>query len=424
MSEITINIKEKLTKYMYNVGSYFLIIAIIVYLYFQIRLASNDSKAFTKKFVYYILTIVLPIILIFFLLVVTSFENTVNKYIIISSIAICFIMFLVFYFFKTRISGYIFNNYFLYGITLLLLLFGLAIIYTIFSVKLKRLNGWTGFFVNLIFYIPCLIRDFIQTVIQEYNGLSFTIVILFVLELLLILMYFYIVPLIQDKTFPDKIIILENPSMLNSSMELENKLSYKDNKNNNFGLSFWVFLNAMPNSKLGYNKETTIFNYNDTNKNPHIKLSYLNTERGNNDFILYIGKNKFSISLPIQKWNNFVINFVTYSDPTATIAPAITPSEQSTTITTPIPTLPSIQTVDIFINGNLERSVTLKGQEFQSFVETDRFIIGGDDASNLELMNNNGLYGSICNIVYYKKPLSKLSLVYNYNLLTVKNPPI
>jgi hypothetical protein len=39
-------------------------------------------------------------------------------------------------------------------------------------------------------------------------------------------------------------------------------------------------------------------------------------------------------------------------------------------------------------------------------------------------INANGLYGSICNIVYYKDPLTKRQIVLNYNILSQNNPPI
>jgi hypothetical protein len=74
-------------------------------------------------------------------------------------------------------------------------------------------------------------------------------------------------------------------------------------------------------------------------------------------------------------------------------------------------------TVDIFINGGLERSHTFKNDEIPIFKDSDIMMVG-------ETTTKDGLYGSICNIVYYKKPLSQLAIIYNYNLLTIRNPPI
>jgi hypothetical protein len=38
--------------------------------------------------------------------------------------------------------------------------------------------------------------------------------------------------------------------------------------------------------------------------------------------------------------------------------------------------------------------------------------------------NKDGLYGAICNVVYYEKPLTKMALIYHYNLYTIRNPPV
>jgi hypothetical protein len=187
-----------------------------------------------------------------------------------------------------------------------------------FSGVLRKLSGWIGFIANLIFYIPCMIRDFIKEVTNEYNNSSTTILTLFILEILLIIMYFFIVPLINKNSHPESVVLLDDPVMLNTQLELENKIP--DKKNANFGLSMWIYLNSMDNTNLGYAKVTTIFDYfvpdtaNGTEKRSHIKISYSNIDSGNNDFIMTIGDEKFNISLPLQKWNNFVINYVEFAD--------------------------------------------------------------------------------------------------------------
>ena len=320
----------------------------------------------------------------------------------------------------------------------------------------------------------------------------------------------------------------------------------------NFAISMWIYLNSMPNTKISYNKETTIFNYSDvSSKNPHIKITYLNNDKGSNDFIMYVGSQKFNISLPLQKWNNFVINYTIYDeeitqpanskkevysngdtyqgemitdgpnqikegngkytytngdiydgkwsdnkknglgkftyasgrieegiwadneqkafftfetrtgdftgtgtieDPSGTYVGDIkygkkhgygtmkytNPSDVKTGYwrndvfqgeeqeqwlqTDDSDISPKKYTVDIFINGVLERSYTFKGNETPIFDKNDTMTIGsGDIGQNFQ---SNGLYGAMCNIVYYKKPLSQLSIIYNYNLLSIKNPPI
>jgi hypothetical protein len=543
-------IKEKLSKGINAVGTYIIISIVIVYLYYQIYLASNDEKAFTKNFVYNIITIVLPIILILGLIIFTSFEKDIKSFAIFGSVFVCIIIFIVFYFLKTKLSSYIFNDYLLYAIIGLIILLGLSIIFTIFSGTLRKLNGWTGFFSNLIFYIPCLVRDFIKVLINEYNSSSTTLFVLFICEILLLIMYFFIIPFINDKALPEKTVILDDPVMINTEIDTGNKV--KDLSSSNFGLSMWIYLNSMPKTKKSYTEETAIFNYSDnTGENPHIKISYFNNDNGSNDFIMYVGKEKFNISLPLQKWNNFVINYVTYTEEPVSTLPikkefyangdsydgemkidganqfkegkgkytyangdiyqgqwnenkkngfgkfiyatgrveegkwvdnnqvsfftyqtrtgdftgTVTIEEPSGTYVGDIKdgkkhgygtmtykdtsktdtgywrndvfqsddselwlqtddsdTNTKKYTADIFINGVLERSYTFKSNEIPIFDKNDIMTIGSGEIG--EKFQSNGLYGAMCNIVYYTKPLSQLAIIYNYNLLSVKNPPI
>jgi hypothetical protein len=558
MSDITTSniyrdMSEKIMKGVSAIGTYVVISIVIVYLYYQIYLASKDDKAITTNFIYNMFTIVVPIILVLGLIVFTSFEKDIRTYVIFGSLFVCAMIFIVFYFLKTSLSTYIFNDYLLYTVIALLGLVGLSIIFTLFSGTLRKLNGWLGFFSNLIFYIPCLIRDFVKELIQEYNSSSTTVLVLFVFEILLIIMYFWLLPLINDKSLPEKTVILDDPVMINTEMDMCSKL--KDSTSSNFAISMWIYLNSMPKTKKSYIEETTIFNYSSRSvKNPHIKISYLNNERGSNDFFMYVGPQKFNISLPLQKWNNFVINYTTYD------AEAVQPinnkkevyangdsyqgemkidgpnqikegkgkfmyangdiyegqwldnkknglgkftyaagkveegkwldNEQTEfftyetrtgdftgkgkieykdnsgsydgdikygkrhgygtmTYTTVGRTAEagywrndvfqgeeednwlqsddsdsSIKkyTVDIFINGVLERSYTFKANETPVFDKNDIMTVGAGAIG--QKFQSDGLYGAICNIVYYKKPLSQLAIIYNYNLLSIKNPPI
>lgn len=552
-----VNLRYKLSKSMGIIASYIFICIVVIYLYYQIYLASTNQKSFTKNVAYNIITIVVPIIFTLLLIVFTSFERDFASLFIFGSLFFCTLIFTIYYFLKTKVSAYIFNNYLLNTIIILLILIGLSIIFTIFSGTLRKLNGWTGFLANLLFYIPCLIRDFIKEIISEYNTSSNTVLILFIIEIFLIIMYFFVIPIVNNKALPEKTVILSDPVMLNSEITLPKVLK---NSDSNFAISMWIYLNSMPNTKESYTKETVIYNYYNKDPvfidRPHIKISYLNNERGSNDFIMQVGQTKYNISLPLQKWNNFVINYVTskpeipentlktkqysngvykgqlktnndgttvrnghgkqtyttkdiyegqwsndnksglgtyttYSNGLVedgiwandaqthrivydeTKTDAFSGKGQIIEISTRnrysgdikdgvkhgygkltqsdgtmikasdgtdqqgywindsfigsgiIDVNPDISTkymsnktftVDIFINGGLERSYTFKNDEIPIFKDSDIMMVGESI--------QDGLYGSICNIVYYKKPLSQLAIIYNYNLLTVQNPPI
>ena len=116
----------------------------------------------------------------------------------------------------------------------------------------------------------------------------------------------------------------------------------------------------------------------------HPIISYAGVENGKNKLKLKLDKNdinSFEVNIESQKWNNIVFNY-------------------------------NGNTVDIFINGDLVKTDTVSnGLDIK---DTDVFMYG----------SNKELDGAICNIKYYKKPLTKYQIVNIYNILNGQNPPI
>jgi hypothetical protein len=429
-----------------SVITYLSIIAVLYFIYSHIVLAGNDPKAGTKNFLSNIFMIVVPVIALFILLSLSLYDPTTVSYVAFGALFAGIVIYACYYFLQTTLSQYIFNVYLLYIVIAAIFLFGLSIVYTIFSGTLRKMTGWTGFFINFLFYIPCLIRDAVGAVIKEYSTFSNTLVVLFAIEVILLMIYFFMIPFVNSKIFPDKVVLLEEPAMLNTGMPLKTPVDIS----NNFGLSMWAYVNPGANNKPGYAKESAIFSLLDASGNNHIKLTYSNADQGNNDFIMYVGEQAFPMSLPLQKWHNFVFNYVTYDtdapSSTGTPGPTSKPPELSMWqyllsyfYKTPKPTLirPMVHqtTVDMFVNGNLERSFTYDGisKHIPIVKNNSRISIGNleenlvmaaDGVKGANNSNRDGLYGSICNIVYYKEPVTKMALVYNYNLMVIQNPPV
>ena len=405
--------------------TYLSILAVIYYVYIHIILAGNDPKATTKNFVSNIFYIIIPVISIFILLSLILFDASTVTYFIIGAFIVTTIVYIIYYFAQFTISKYIFNKYLLYIVVFAIFLFGASIIYTIFSGTFRKMTGWTGFFMNLLFYIPCLLRDLVAVLLKEYSTFSNTLLVLFAIEVLLIMLYFFMIPFVNSNLFPTQTVILEDPIMLNKGVPLKTPVDIS----NNFGISMWVYVN--PGSTK---EETSIFSLLDASGNTHIKLSYSNIEQGNNDFVMYVGEESFPISLPLQKWHNFVFNYVTYDtespSTTGTPTPTTSPPPESmwkyllsyfykTPASTPKPLMISQTTVDMFINGVLKRSFTYDGiNKSIPIIKNNSQIYTG------ELEERDGLYGAICNIVYYNSPVTKMALVYNYNTLSIQNPPV
>jgi hypothetical protein len=117
-----------------------------------------------------------------------------------------------------------------------------------------------------------------------------------------------------------------------------------------------------------------------TQVKPQIK--YISSSNGNDNFrIIYNNDKSDDVSIRSQKWNNFVITY----DGTQ---------------------------VDLFVNGNLERSEQLDAPVRYS--PLDQMVVGDE----------NGIDGAICNVCFYPKPMTSSEVAQSYNLLSSKNPPI
>jgi hypothetical protein len=286
---------------------------------------------------------------------------------------------------------------FIFNIILLLVI--LSAIYKMVIMRAPSGNEQKNAFLNLItsiiFYIPCLFSDSINGTMGLYNDNKDknhhfkTLLIIIVLYLL----YFFI-PVIKNKILlQGGTVLLKEPTITNDNIALGNYESL--NKNGdikyNYAISFWLFLNSFQQNSYG-NKYTTIVSYG---RKPNIEYNAalnklrvtvrqdgLKNETDNKlinftetgDRIIYI-QNK----IPLQKWNNIIINF-------------------------------DGGTLDIFINGELVSS----SNEVVPYYNLDNLVIGKTD----------GYIGSVCNLSYFQKTLSKNNINFLYNSLKHKNPPI
>ena len=299
-----------------------------------------------------------------------------------------------------------YNRLFNYSMSILLILIvlvGLTIVFDMFTNYFKSLRGFTGLLVFFIFYIPCLLLDFFKYILNEFKMTSNSVLILFLIELILLLIYFYLPNIMEKISIQDGKEILKGYAYLNSSntfsmediMTFENdKLQVADvgekNIHRNYALSMWVYLNNYSTSMAAYNKETLIFDYG----NGKPKVTYFNDENepGKMDTYRFYfsdklkdgtagNENYYEVKIPNQKWNNFVFNY-------------------------------NSKYVDLYINGELKRTFYFK-ENLPTYSLGDTVTTGSD----------NGLSGAICNIRYYSRKLTSRDITSMYNLLRKKNPP-
>jgi hypothetical protein len=293
------------------------------------------------------------------------------------------------------------NSYFQNSILISIFLLALIIIFYVFLEKYANQPGWTSFIIKFIFYIPCAITDAIQYLTKEvYSTKTYVFYLLFV-EFLLISIYLYFYPRLQDSVYDNGVLLLKDPTPLYQAKRIDmelyksfanrkplpgSKLEIRSPNRNTYSISMWIFLNQQSPSQHSYSKESTIFSYLDNDGNPHPKITYKNSSENPDKFIIYFSSNQtYNLSLPHQKWNNIILNYRDLN-------------------------------VDLFINAEFVTSIILK--ELPKYTNRDTITIGENGIDE-----RSGLYGSICNIVYYKNIMTQGQIVDNYNLLSIRNPP-
>lgn len=339
-------------------------------------------------------------------------------------------------------------NYFSGLLIILSIVLLLAMIFLLTANHMGSLDGVPGIIAYLIFYIPCLVIDFINYIKKELSLITPTLGIIFILEIIVILCYLYLPKLLNKMTKLSGVDVVKEPITLNDEVKLpagkmflippknvhnkdeqllQSGINNQERPRYNYAVSMWVYVNTNANNSNAYANELNIFNYDDKpsvsykinvsgckNKpteidtdSDNLVYKYINNTKdgcnpdeinldnigGNlSNFIFRFTNepdsedniNTVKIELPSQKWHFFVFNY-------------------------------NNNIADLFVNGNL----------FNSYKFSDNNRPTYDHLSDeLTIGEKNGLEGVICNTVYHTKPLTKFEIANTYNLLMNYNPPI
>lgn len=397
-----INPNDNLKPLRNNFLIYLLTFTLIIVLTILFFYYSQNKIKFSLEIFLYILILLIPIVLLFYYFKphLTNITNVIDKtndmvksskeksLIIVFITLFVFINSMIYFSMKVTPKQVLFTQYIFIILLALIIIVGLAMIFLMFIHYFRSMTGWLGFIVRVIFFIPCLLIDFLQYIKNELKITSNNVYILFILELLLLLGYLYLPKLLNKITVKNGIVILKDSRFLDKEYILPNETIIKLPKKTtdepsiyrqNFAISMWVYINPQSNNFNSYSKETNIIDMD--NSKP--RITYINNNDNINEkdkLVFYFGDIKHSIENKGQKWNNIVINC-------------------NSTI------------IDIFINSNLEKTFDLS--EPLDFTNTGTITLG----------SNNGLDGAICNIMYYNEPLNKNQIASSYNFLMFKNPP-
>ena len=404
----TPDMQNSILKYGIFIG---IIISIIIIFYYS----SVDPKSMTTNKYLYLLLITIPLLIGLFYVIPFKNGNILYNVFIIF-LLLGFVVTIIYYYSNSNVASSIFISYIMFFLIFLIIICGLAIFLYVFTNYLKSLKGTSGFLVYLLFYLPCLLIDFIKYIINEFKLTANEIYILFFIELSLILIYIYLPLLLSKIVQRNGIVLMGNSAFLDIPKVIGNNEQFlmqetkTDKMNPNlksyrreFTLSMWIYLNSQPSNYSAYSKETQLFDFgngkpkityynNTTNNNSNnVEIRNNTVDDGKDKIIVYFtntsdGSNdesdKYKFVMSKQKWHQIVFNY-------------------------------SSEYVDLFIDGNLEKTYDFN-ENLPTFYPTDNITIG----------STNGLDGSICNIVYYTKIQSKSQIANSYNILFNKNPPV
>lgn len=402
-------------KFIKNINKEMIVVLIWFFVILKLLLNQQPEKLFEKGYLLYPF-LGLPLLFIIFRMfnfyddkngfadnakgISAWFTNqlTSNPTTIIAKIVV-FLLFMAFFFWSvdSKNSSNVLNDdvmVFLNIIMVAFLIIALMVFFRVFKSVINSIEGWTGIIGRLLFFIPCAISDFFFYLMGQFTKSPFVVYVLIAIEISLILLYIYLPKFLTKFQQSAATVLYRDPLLLKNERKLGNynkmiieKIGSAIKPNQRFALSMWFYVVGMPTNKHPYNGEATIFKItNDvpdaTNKiNYHPKIVYDGAKNLCKVYYSNEPADTTEFKITLQKWVHFVISY-------------------------------DSNTVDIFINNKLVKSLprTLNSVIFDP---SDNAIVG----------QTNGLYGGICNILFFARPLTKREIAFNYELNQGLDPP-
>lgn len=379
-------------------------------------ISKNKTGVSQEQFTYAFVTILIIISILIFVYVSRTSDSSFSvRSIPIRLIFLIFIIFIII----TIINFFNIGNYILIGLIILIVIVGLAIIlnisYNVFEKSIQ--NNSVRFVIEFIFFIPCLLNDILKWTLDQIKMTNYLIYLLLIIEVFLILTYFYL-PSIINKTFvkggkviqdipfyinkgkektistsADLKIILDSNNKSDLLSEI-NSINYTNPYFKDYAFSMWINMNPQ---NISPDTEIVIFSYGYPSNGTKIKECYKpkitysysskNKELSVKDVyrIYFTGDNNeknmnfYEIHVPNQRWNHFVINYVNGT------------------------------MVELWINGIMKYVFKFdKNKILPNYDPTDQVVIGNKRAT--------GTNGAICSVVYFDKSIHSHQIVNMYNL--------
>ena len=347
---------------------------------------SNDYTALTTTTYLYLFTAVVPVLFIFLFAFKKGglFSDTFNIFIIPALLFFVVVYStLIFIYSKLDDNSLLLLSYVSNILSFCILIFGLAIIHKVFITNIMRVGGTPKFLLSFLFFIPCLLNDFILSIKQDFVTAPSLAYFLIFMEFIFLILYFIIKWILDSKMINNEVMIHNGKFFLDTKKEInlanivelrgQTERSTADlldsiskTKPLSYALSLWIQINQPEMSNI----EFPILLYGD-NSNPKPKMTY---NSGKNVLNVTVSNGtKMDIPIENQKWNHVVFNY------NGTI-------------------------VDIFLNGLLYKTMNLTNSVPVHYL-SDTISIGHNDSI---------LSGALANITYYVDPLSAYQILAKY----------
>ena len=291
----------------------------------------------------------------------------------------------------------------------------LAILASVFGNYLRSLDGLHGFIAYLIFYIPCMISDFMGLIMKELSMTGYDVYALYAIEIVLVFLLFYMKPMMKSIISTGGKEILNQPVFLEKELSLSSfeELKSFDTNLQSHSISMWVYINSGANTNSIYRTGARVMTYGDMEIKYKNKGNEIDIKKEVEDYKQDSNIDSDLTQLYKQPESNSYLEFYfmnTPHDEEQSSTPVITNIPIHTQRWNNITINRTGTNTDIFINGILVKTLQPSPHKYES---SDRMIIG-----------KAGFRGAICNITYHKEPRTKSEITYNYNLYKPMNPPV
>ena len=258
-----------------------------------------------------------------------------------------------------------------YIINILLCIVIVGIISLIFYYLTQSASGAYYSTTNLILkgllYIPCLVGEYFKKGIQyirysmKKEPMTTWLILLGELVLVSVGVLYLKGASVTANTQKSGIMLQDKPVYTNHQHVVGNYDNLNQGKNGflyNYAISLWFWVNPQPpNQSASTTVYTSILNYGNIPNITYLGLqNTLRITMKDQDHKIELMDDL--VNIPLQRWNHIVVNYTG-------------------------------GTLDVFLNGNLERTVT----EIIPFKSNDQITIGTD----------NGVQGGICKVIYLQE---------------------